>query len=61
MSELSEVKNKKKKAELPPLYHQVLVQCVGFRGLAYRNFTGQWRTVAEHRNLPATIEIMRIN
>jgi hypothetical protein len=37
---------------------QVLVQCVGFRGLAYRNSAGQWKTVADGRNLPMDIQIL---
>jgi hypothetical protein len=56
-----EIKNKKRKAELPPLYHHVLVQCEGFRGLAYRNCAGGWKTVAENRNLPINIEILTFN
>jgi len=55
--------NQKKmpKAELPALYHQVLLQCEGFRGLAYRNFAGKWKTVADNRTLPENVQILTPN
>jgi hypothetical protein len=60
MLEISEIK-KKRKAELPPAYRQVLVQCVGFRSLAYRNFEGKWKAVADNKNLPKDVEILPFN
>jgi hypothetical protein len=58
MPEILETKKKKRKVVLPPFYHQVLVQCEGFRGLAYRNVAGQWKSVADNRVLPKVIEIL---
>jgi hypothetical protein len=45
-------------AKLPPAGHHVMIQCVGYRGLAYRNEGGQWKTVASNKNLPQDVEIL---
>jgi hypothetical protein len=47
--------------ELPPIGKEVLVQCEGFRGLAYRNYTGRWTSVVEKKDLPKYIEIIQLN
>jgi hypothetical protein len=44
--------------EPPPAGLKVLVQCVGYRGLAYRTTLGQWKTAADNRRLPGDVEIL---
>jgi len=61
MPEISEIKTKKRKAELPPVYHRVLVQCIGYRGLAYRDLAGQWKSASDNRKLPKDVEILMFN
>ena len=51
-------KKKDSEAALPPAGQKVLVQCQGYRGLAYRNSTGQWKTAVDRRNLPKDVEIL---
>jgi hypothetical protein len=41
-----------------PFYQKTLVQCEGFRGLAYRNLAGQWTTVTGDKVLPGNIEVL---
>ena len=36
----------------------VLVQCAGFRCLAYQDGSGKWRSIYSHEPLPGTIEII---
>jgi hypothetical protein len=48
------------KAELPAFGQKVMVQCIGYRGLAYRNSTGQWKAADDNRNLPKYIEILSL-
>jgi hypothetical protein len=43
---------------LPPIGQKVMVQCEGYRGLAYRNNGTQWRAATNHKNLPNDIEIL---
>jgi hypothetical protein len=46
---------------LPPIGKEVLVQCEGFRGLAYRNHAGRWKSVFEGMNLTGYVEIIRLD
>jgi GH24 family phage-related lysozyme (muramidase) len=48
--------NKTRKAELPPVGRQVMVQCEGFRGLAYRDSKGIWKSVIGNKTLPEVME-----
>jgi len=43
---------------LPPVGQEVLVQCPGFRCLAYRDGEGKWRGVFDKRELPEVLEII---
>jgi hypothetical protein len=51
-------KKQNSEAALPPAGQKVLVQCEGYRGLAYRNSAGQWKTAVDRRNLPKDVEIL---
>lgn len=33
-----------------------MVQCEGYRGLAYRDSRGVWKSVSSHKTLPRVIE-----
>ena len=33
-----------------------LVQCVGYRGLAYQNSSGQWKASGSNKKLPVLID-----
>ena len=44
--------------EPPPAGLKVLVQCVGYRGLAYRTALGQWKSAADNQSLPGDVEIL---
>jgi hypothetical protein len=44
---------------LPPVGQKVMVQCEGYRGLAYRTNAGQWRTTNSNKRLPKDVEILR--
>jgi hypothetical protein len=46
---------------LPPIGKEVLVQCEGFRGLAYRNDAGRWISVFGEMNLPKYVEIIQLD
>jgi hypothetical protein len=35
-----------------------LVQCIGYRGLAYQNGSGQWRTSRGNKKLPVEVDII---
>ena len=52
---------KRDEIEFPPMGKEVLVQCVGFRGLACRNHTGRWTSVVGKKDLPKYIEIIQLN
>ena len=56
----AETTKEKNAAEPCPFYQQALVQCEGFRGLAYRNLAGQWKTVIGNRALTKAIEIVML-
>ena len=60
MPENRETQKNNRKAGLPLVGQKVLVQCEGFRGLAYRNSGGQWKAAADNRNLPKHIEILSL-
>jgi hypothetical protein len=45
----------------PSAGHHSLVQCVGYRGLAYQNSAGQWRTLNSNKRLPQPVEIILQN
>jgi hypothetical protein len=47
-----------KKDKLPPAGHYVMVQCEGYRGLAYRNKNGQWKKAADNKNLTNGVELL---
>ena len=52
---------KRNEIKLPQIGKEVLVQCEGFRGLAYRNHGGRWKSVAGKKNLPKYVEIIQMN
>jgi hypothetical protein len=58
VAESPKIQKKNLKAELPAFGQKVIVQCEGYRGLAYQNSTGQWKTDDDNRNLPKYIEIL---
>jgi hypothetical protein len=60
VAEALETQKKNIKAELPVFGQKAIVQCEGYRGLAYRNITGQWKTAADNRNLPEYVEILSL-
>jgi hypothetical protein len=60
VAEAPKIQKKNLKAELPAFGQKAIVQCEGYRGLAYRNNAGQWRTAADNRNLPKYIEILSL-
>lgn len=60
MAEALETQKKNIKAELPAFGQKAIVQCEGYRGLAYQNNAGQWRTAADNRNLPTDVEILSL-
>lgn len=45
-------------AELPPVGLMVLVQCKGFRCLAYRTAEGKWMTAFTHEELDNVIGVL---
>ncbi|HUA68114.1 MAG TPA: hypothetical protein VMA13_06160 [Candidatus Saccharimonadales bacterium] len=47
----------KKESVLPPVGKEVVVQCRGFRCLAYRGRDGKWRGVFDQKELPEVLEI----
>ena len=52
-----------KSKENPPfeIGKRFLVQCVGYRGLAYQNRAGQWKASGSHKKLPAEIDIIALS
>jgi hypothetical protein len=52
------IPNNNKKAELPPVGQKVMVQCEGYRGLAYRDDSGVWKNAGNNKNLPKDVEIL---
>jgi len=38
-----------------------LVQCVGYRGFAYQNGSGQWRTSRGNKRLPVEVDIIALS
>jgi hypothetical protein len=44
---------------LHPVGENFLVQCVGYRGLAHRNSTGQWKSIFGNKTLPKNISFIR--
>jgi GH24 family phage-related lysozyme (muramidase) len=49
-----------RRVELPPAGQKVMVQCEGYRGLAYRNNNGIWKSVIGNQTLPAVMEFFQI-
>jgi hypothetical protein len=47
---------KKQKVEIIPNGRRYLVQCEGFRGLAYKSFTGKWKSAAGDRDYPIVLK-----
>ncbi len=43
---------------VPLMGQQVVVQCEGFRCLAYLDVEGRWRSVYDGRELPRVLEIV---
>jgi hypothetical protein len=35
-----------------------IIECAGFRGMAYRNCDGKWRAAFNHRELPDDVRIL---
>ena len=56
MPEDPQNQNKNKKTGLPRVGEKVMVQCEGYRGLAYRDGRGVWKSVIGHKTLPKVIE-----
>lgn len=56
MPEAQQNQKKDGKAELPPVGEKVMVQCEGYRGLAYRDSRGVWKSVVGHKTLTKVIE-----
>jgi hypothetical protein len=38
-----------------------LVQCVGYRGLAYQNSSGQWKASGSNKKLPAEVDVIALS
>jgi len=55
---MSATKEKQEKITPPDIGRHFLVQCVGYRGLAYQNRLGQWKAMNSNRILPKEIEII---
>ena len=49
-------RNEKCKVILPPVGQNVMVQCEGFRGLAYLTSVGEWKSVFGNKILPKVFE-----
>jgi len=47
-----------KRLKLPPADKTAVVQCRGFRCLAYRDKDGKWRDVAHQEELPDVLEVL---
>ena len=43
---------------LHPVGKYFLVQCVGYRGLARRNSTGEWKSILRNKTLPRIISFL---
>jgi hypothetical protein len=43
---------------LHPIGQNFLVQCVGYRGLAYRNKDGRWKSIFGNKTLPKKISFL---
>ena len=56
MPEAPQNHNKNERAESPRVGEKVMVQCEGYRGLAYRDSRGVWKSVIGHKTLPKVIE-----
>jgi hypothetical protein len=48
----------KEKNVLPPVGKDALVQCPGFRCLAYRDLEGKWRSVFNRDELPEVLYVV---
>jgi hypothetical protein len=35
-----------------------IIECAGFRGMAYHNGQGKWRAAFDHRELPDDVQIL---
>jgi len=53
LSEKSELRLKPEPAVTP-----VLVQCAGFRCMAYQDTNGKWRSYYSHEALPGSIQVI---
>jgi hypothetical protein len=38
-----------------------LVQCIGYRGFAYQNSSGQWKASGSNKKLPVEIDIIAVS
>ncbi|HXB59877.1 MAG TPA: hypothetical protein VNU95_09940 [Candidatus Acidoferrales bacterium] len=47
-----------KEGSSPFLREFFMVQCPGFRGMAYRNGDGKWRGAFDHRELPDNVSVL---
>jgi hypothetical protein len=56
MDTATKARNEKCKVILPPVGRNVLVQCEGFRGLAYLNSAGEWKSAFSNKILPKVFE-----
>jgi GH24 family phage-related lysozyme (muramidase) len=54
------IEKKNSNTELPPVGEKVMVQCEGYRGLAYRDSRGVWKSVIGNKPVPTVIEFFPI-
>lgn len=47
-----------KESASPFIREFFIVECAGFRGMAYRNSDGKWRGAFDHRELPEDLRVL---
>jgi hypothetical protein len=50
---------REKEAASPFVREFFMVQCAGFRGMAYRNGDGKWCRAFDHRELPDDVRVLK--
>jgi hypothetical protein len=55
---MTKTQQNERETVLHPVGKDFLVQCVGYRGLAHRNSTGQWKSSFGNKTLPKNISFI---